>query len=127
MFKAHFDNYVIAGDSIECEVGGVRYVATLEADTDSHVNDCECYTRSQIAAWKRDEWHFFGVVISAWIGDVEVTDHAASLWGIEGNFPSRKKNPNKYFRTVANELLNEAQQSAAEAVKALRQRLELVA
>ena len=33
-------------------------------------------------------------------------------WVIEGNFPSRRKNPNKYFLEVANELLPEALKEA---------------
>ena len=43
-------------------------------------------------------------------------DHLASLWGIEGNYPSGRDNPNTYFLDVANELLPEA----IEAAKAAR-------
>ncbi len=120
MFKTHFDSYVCDGDTISCEVDGVTYTATLERDTDSSVDDAECYTKSQIAAWRNDEWHFFGVVISAEKNGVDLGDHLASLWSIEGNFPSRRKNPNTYFRDVANELLPEAVEAAtAEAARIL--------
>ena len=112
MFKTQFDRFVCGGDSISCEVDGVTFTARLEHDTDSHVDDAECYTKRQIAAWKADEWRFFGMVISAEIDGVCLGEHLASLWGIEGNFPSRRKNPNTYFMTVANELLAEAVQGA---------------
>ncbi len=114
MFKTDFQPFVCEGDRIHCEVDGVEYTATLVHDWDSKPTDYDCYSKRQIEAWKADEWHFFGVVISAEIDGISLGDHLASLWGIEGNFPSRRKNPNRYFRTVANELLAEAVQGAAQ-------------
>ena len=112
MFKSQFDAFVCEGDSITCEIDGVTYTARLAHDWDSRPEDSECYTKRQIEAWKADEWHFFGVVISAEIDGVSLGYHLASLWGIEGNFPSRRKNPNTYFRDAANELLDEAVRGA---------------
>jgi hypothetical protein len=107
-FKQDFQPFVCEGDRISCEHEGYTFTARLERDDDSHVDDAECYTKSQIAAWKADEWSFFGIVISVERNGVLLSDHAASLWGIEGNFPSRRKNPNRYFREAANNLLDEA-------------------
>jgi hypothetical protein len=39
---------------------------------------------------------------------VELDDNAAALWGIECNFPSRRKNPNTYLSEVAQGLEGEA-------------------
>lgn len=108
MFKNHFDTYVCEGDSISCYVNGIDFTATLHADTDSTPFDADCYSKTQIDAWRNDKWRYFGVVISAEKDGVELGAHLASLWGIDGNFPSRRKNPNRYFREVANELLREA-------------------
>lgn len=113
MFKTQFDAFVCEGDRIECEIEGVTYTARLVHDWDSKPSDCDCYSKRQIEAWKADEWHFFGVVISAEIDGIDLGDYLASLWGIEGNFPSRRKNPNTYFRDVANELLAEAVEAAS--------------
>ena len=91
-------------NSIDCEVDGVTYTARLERDTDTAPTDYECYDEAVIEAWNRDEWHYFGVVIDAGIDGWEKS-HLASLWGIEGNFPS---SDNSYFLQVANDLLQEA-------------------
>lgn len=103
-----FDSYACVGDKIEWSADGFDFVAHLEADTDSHVNDSECYTPKQITAWKNDEWFFVGVVVSVSRNGVELSEHAASLWGIDCNFPSRRKNPNWYLADVAQELQSEA-------------------
>lgn len=120
-FKTHFDRYVCEGDSITCNVKGITYTATLVSDTDSDPTDYDCYTKKQIDLWRADDWRYFGVVISAEKDGVDLGDHLASLWRIEGNFPSRRKNPNRYFREVANDLLHEAMhvaQAEAERIRA---------
>ena len=127
MFKNDFDAYVCEGDTITCEKEGFTVVARLEHDCDTTPSDFDCYSKRAIEAWKNDEWHFFGVVLSVSVGEVEIADHAASLWGIEGNFPSRRKNPNKYFREVANDLLDEAIQQATVKAGNMIQRLSSVA
>lgn len=99
-----FDSYACIGDSIQWTAGGLDLTAYLEADTDTRPEDSECYTPKQVAAWRNDEWFFVGVVVSASCGGVLVSDHAASLWGNECNFPSRRKNPNAYLAEVVQEL-----------------------
>ena len=108
-----FDRYACIGDSITWKKNGFDITATIEADTDSHVNDSECYSKKQIEAWKNDEWFFVGIVLSISRNGVELSGNAASLWGVECNFPSRRKNPNRYLATVAQELESEALKTAA--------------
>jgi hypothetical protein len=125
MFTTHFDRYVCEGDSISCEVNGIEYTARLVHDWDFSPEECDCYSEADIEAWRNDEWHYFGVVISAEFGGVELGDHLASLWGIEGNF-GRSDTRNDYFLEVANELLPEAREEAekvaAGLLNALKQR-----
>ena len=59
-----------------------------------------------LRAWCNDEWYYCGIVMEVYRGGVCIDDHAASLWGIECNFPAVQ--PNGYLMEVANELLNEA-------------------
>lgn len=123
MFKKHFDSYVIDGDSITCELLGFEFTARLVQDTDVRPEEFDCYTPKQIQAWKDDKWHYFGLVLSANYNGADCGEHLASLWGIEGNFPSRRKNPNEYFLEVANDLLPEALQEAQKELEKLRQAL----
>lgn len=58
-----------------------------------------------LRAWCRDEWWYVGVVLSVERKGVVLDKHAASLWGIECNYPD---SDNAYLNTVANELLPEA-------------------
>lgn len=86
---------------------------------------------SVLKAWRNDEWFYCGIVlrVTKWVyvegrvgEEVEISSHAASLWGIECNYPahSRNKNPNSYLTTVANELLDEAIEHAARVVAELQ-------
>ena len=98
--------YVCADDSITAEVDGFVVTARLEYDPGEE-------SAAIIAAWDNDEWHYFGVVLSVAKEGVELDDHAASLWGIEGNFPRKDGGlDNSYFTETANELLDEALDSA---------------
>jgi len=65
--------------------------------------------------WENGDWQYFGVAVTVEKNGVQLTDrYANALWCIEGNFPPRRKNQNtnKYFRTVANDLLPEAIEQA---------------
>lgn len=81
-----------------------------------------------LEAWARDEWWYVGVVIAAYyetgsaeVGRIELDDHAASLWGIECNYPASRRNPNPniYLTEVANELLLEAEDRAKQVLAAI--------
>lgn len=74
-----------------------------------------------LRAWCNDEWHWCGVVLSVSIesddgDDIELSGHAASLWGIESN-------GGDYLIEVANELVDEA----LDVAKAIVGRIKAVA
>jgi hypothetical protein len=104
-----FDSYACVGDKIEWTSDGFDFVATLESDTDSNISDYGCYGPVKIKQWKHDEWFFVGVVVSVSTNGVLLSDHAASLWGIECNY---NKKANKYLATVARELQSKALETA---------------
>ena len=54
---------------------------------------------------KNDEWFYCGVILSVALEGITLDRFAASLWGIEANYPD---SDNAYLSEVANELLPEA-------------------
>lgn len=118
-FTEKFGSYVCPNDFIRVEIDGLRIDATLEFDQDSSVDDAECYLPIKIKQWRNDEWFFVGVVLSVThiATGIELSDHAASLWGTEANF---NKRANRYLTQVANELLPEALQVARDALAKLK-------
>jgi len=125
MFTTQFDSYACAGDTIETSVDGFDVTARIEYDQDYRIDDDDCHNPDQDVtgcddeqqaklieareAYFRDEWTYCGVVLSVSRNGVELDDHAASLWGIEMNYPG---SDNSYLTDVANQLLNEAIESA---------------
>ena len=71
--------------------------------------------------WKNDEWFYVGVVLSVSRNGVELSDHAASLWGIDCNFSDTS---NAYLSEVAQELEAEALDTARAEVVRIKQALE---
>ena len=109
-----FDNYIVIGDSIEytpTENNPRRFTirATIMEDRDSSPTDYDCYTEEEIKQWERDNWFFCGVVLSVYKVGVCLSDHAASLWGVECNFPN---DSNSYIDDIVKELETEALQEA---------------
>jgi hypothetical protein len=66
--------------------------------------------------WCDDEWHYIGIVLSASRNGIALDDCAASLWGIECNYPG---SDNAYLSEVAAELLPEALTVARAALASL--------
>ena len=58
-----------------------------------------------------------GIVLSVSLEGVTLDDHAASLWGVEANYPG---SDNAYLTEVANELLPEALDVARAVLARLR-------
>ena len=144
-FTQKFDDYVCIGDTITCAVDGYTVTARIAHDETPDAPDqrqdgfwpslykddagfigsgngfrdrfakAQAKAEAVMAAWKNDEWFYCGVILSAKIDELELTNHAASLWGIEANYPD---SDNAYLTEVANELLFEA----IEAAKAERAR-----
>ena len=104
-----FDSYACVGDSIAWSAEGFDFIATLTEDTDTKPTDFDCYSPIKIKQWKNDEWFFVGVVISVSRNDVELSSHAASLWGVDCNY---NKKSNRYLAELAQELESEALETA---------------
>lgn len=79
------------------------------------------HAKDVMRQWEQGEWQYFGVAVTVEKNGVQLThQYGNALWGIEGNYPSKRKaNPNKYFRTVANELLPDALSEAKAKLESL--------
>ena len=138
-FTQKFDGFVCLGDSITCEVGVYTVTARIAHDDTpdrpdqrqdgfwpslykddagfigagngfrARFDKAQAKAQAIMDAWKNDEWFYCGIILSVKIEDVELTDHAASLWGIEANYPDSQ---NEYLSEVANELLGQAMLAA---------------
>mgnify|MGYP000710594792 FL=1 len=134
-FTQKFDSFVCIGDSITCELDGYTITARIAHDDTpdapderqdgfwpslypdnagfigagngwrDRFNAAQARAERVMAAWKTDDWYYCGVILSVAIDDLTLTDHAASLWGIEANYPD---SDNAYLAEVANELLPDA-------------------
>jgi len=135
MFTTRFETFVCEGDSLTCEVDGFEITARIVRDDCPDAPDerqdgfwpslykdapgfigagnnfrerfAEAQARAEavMEAWRKDEWFYCGIVLSVALEGVELENHAASLWGIEANYPD---SDNAYLTDVANELLPEA-------------------
>lgn len=115
-FPKGFSDYACEEDYIEVTIGGYVIRATLEYDRFTKPTDFECFDEEQIAAWRKDEWFFGGIVMSASYNGVHL-DPCTSLWGLEVNLPGCT---NEHLTEVANEMLDEALGEAT------RRRTELI-
>lgn len=115
-----FDKYVCEGDTIEWTREGFDFVARVVYDTDTKPSDSECYAPEDVTRWKNDEWFYCGLVLLVFRNGVELSDHAASLWGIDCNFGP----DNAYLAEVAQELEDEALETARAEVARIKQALE---
>lgn len=104
-----FSKYVCAGDSVSVNCGPYTITALVVPDNDTRSTDFDCYTSEELEAWDRDEWSFVGIVLSVWVDGFRLDSHAASLWGIECNFPG---GDNAHLQEIANDLLPEALERA---------------
>lgn len=116
-----FPAYACEGDRIEWTAEGFDIVARLEYDTDAKPTDFDCYDTEDIERWRNDEWFYVGVVLSVSRNGIELSDHAASLCGIECNF---NDTANAYLSEVAQELESEALDTARAEVVRIREALE---
>lgn len=129
-FTKTFGLHAIVGDSISCDVEGFTITARIERDDDGRTpfermdgfwpskdKDAagyvlpENYEAEMIKAqriynaWLQDEWFYCGVVLSVSRAGITLEEDAASLWGIECNYPG---SDNGYLTVTANDLLAEA-------------------
>lgn len=116
-----FDTYACQGDTISWAAEGFDLKARLEYDTDSNPEDVECYSPEDVQRWKNDDWFYVGVVLSVSRNGVELSDHAASLWGVDCNFSDTS---NAYLAEVAQELQAEALDTARAELARIREALK---
>ncbi|MFC2950799.1 hypothetical protein ACFOOP_02600 [Marinicaulis aureus] len=145
-FTEKFDSFVCEGDSIACEADGFEIAARVVRDDcpdapdkrqdgfwpSEYIGDpgfigpgpnwrqrlaeSRAEAEAIMAAWRNDEWFYCGVVLSVSREGVTLAGHAASLWGVEANYPG---SDNSYLTEVANELLPEALDAARAALARL--------
>lgn len=136
MFDQKFKKFACPGDRIRCTLERFTFVATLHQDYDHDIDDDDCHNPDQRVtgcnaeqqqqllaarkAYANDKWFYVGIVVEAYLTDFSldtpIVKHAASLWGIECNYPG---SDNSYLNEVANELLSEAQTAADIALREL--------
>lgn len=116
-----FDKYACQGDTVSWTVEGFDIVACIEYDHDTRPTDFDCYDDEQIKAWREDEWSFCGIVLAVSRNGVQLTDHAASLWGIDCNLGD----DNDYLSEVCAELEGEALEVARAEIVRIKKALEV--
>ncbi len=134
-FAQGFQSYVCPGDVISCEAGPFTVLAqvvpdncldapdqrqdgfwpSLYIDAPGFIgpgpNHRQRFAEAQAKAeavmdgWRKGDWFYCGIVLSVSLEGLVLASHAASLWGIETNYPGTD---NSYLTEVANELLPEA-------------------
>jgi hypothetical protein len=100
---------VTVSDENEDQTSEVWHHASIRYNLVSPILKAKTEAQRIMDAWKADEWWYVGVRLSVKRGDVTLCGHAASVWGIECNYPrSDDKLDNSYLTDTANELLDEA-------------------
>ncbi|MFN4024168.1 MAG: hypothetical protein ACK4MQ_05005 [Hyphomonas sp.] len=146
MFTTSFAAFVCPGDVITCQSGPFTVTArivpddcpdapdqrqegfwpSLYIDAPGFIGpgnnfrerfaDAQARAEAIMQGWRRGDWFYCGIVLSVSLEGVELAPHAASLWGVEDNYPGTD---NSYLTGVANELLPEAIAAAREALAQL--------
>lgn len=122
-----FDSYATAGEQAKGEhhEQGYTITARLVHDADATPEnraDEGVYSPEAVDAWNRDRWWYGGVVLTVSYGGVVLDDHAASLWGLEVNFPGAEGG-NAYLGEAADELIPEAMECGRKARAEMLRRL----
>lgn len=104
-----FPGYICPGDYRRIECGPYSVTARIVDDLETRPDWFDCYDPEHVRAWSRGDWYFAGVVLSVHVGEYLLDDNAASLWGIDCNFPG---GDNDHFREIANDLLPVALEQA---------------
>jgi hypothetical protein len=118
-----FRSYVCPGDSIEWNAEGFDFAARLEYDSDTKPTDFDCYDEETIKKWRDDEWFYAGLIVSVSKNGVSLSDHAASLWGIDCNYGEE----NDYLSEMCQDLQDEAIKAARVELARIRHALEVTA
>lgn len=132
--REQFQDFVCIGDRIQFEENGFTLTARIAFDdsgdrpderqdgfwpsldpsdagyigkgkTHADLERANAEAQAIIDQWKAGDWFYCGIVMSIAIGGVTLDEHAASLWGIEANYPG---SDNAYLNEIAVELIHEA-------------------
>lgn len=114
-----FKNYVCPGDSIEWNAEGFDFVARLEYDSDTKPTDFDGYSDKSIKRWSNDEWFYCGLILSVSKNGVLLSDHAASLWGIDCNYGKDNDYLSDCCKDLQGEAIDDARVELARILKAL--------
>jgi hypothetical protein len=145
-FAQGFQSYVCPGDVISCEAGPFTVLAQVVIDDCPDAPDqrqdgfwpslyidapgfigpgpnhrqrfaeAQAKAEAVMEGWRKGGWFYCGIVLSVSLDGVVLASHAASLWGIEANYPGTD---NSYLTEVASELLPEAVAIARETLTRL--------
>ena len=146
-FSDRFDSFVCTGDTITCEADGFTITARIVPDDCGDAPDqrqdgfwpslykdapgfigpgngfrerfakAQAEAESVMEGWRKGDWFYCGVVLSVALEGVTLDSHAASLWGVEANYPG---SDNAHLSEVADELLPEALDTARAVLARLR-------
>lgn len=79
-------------EAVIVTVDGREYRVTLEDDLDSSIDDADCYSEEDIAAWRNDVWNYVGVIVTPLsVPESKQFELSDSLWGVEFDFPLQEK------------------------------------
>jgi len=116
-----FAKYACLGDSITWQCEGFDITARIEFDHGTRPDQFDCYAPEDVQRWWEDDWFYVGVVLSVSRNGVELSDHAASLWGIDCNFSDTS---NAYLSKVAQEMEDETVECAKKRVLEILEKLK---
>lgn len=146
MFTTRFASFVCTGDRITCEAGPFEVTARIAADDCPDAPDqrqdgfwpslykdapgfigpgpnhrqrfaeAQAHADAVMKGWRQGDWFYCGIVLSVSLEGVELVAHAASLWGLEANYPGTD---NSYLSDTANELVPEALAAARDVLARL--------
>ncbi|PKP79658.1 MAG: hypothetical protein CVT79_18620 [Alphaproteobacteria bacterium HGW-Alphaproteobacteria-18] len=135
MFTERFASFVCPGDVITCQTEGFTVSARIIPDDCPDAPDqrqdgfwpslykdapgfigpgnnfrarfskAQAEAEAIMAGWRKGEWFYCGIVLSVSLDGVELAPHAASLFGLEANYP---ETDNSYLTEVAANLLPDA-------------------
>jgi len=135
MFTERFSSFVCPGDVITCQTEGFTVSARIIPDDCPDPPDqrqdgfwpslykdapgfigpgnnfrarfakAQAEAEAIMEGWRKGDWFYCGIILSVSLDGVELAPHAASLWGVEANYPDTD---NSYLTEVAANLLPEA-------------------
>jgi len=110
-------------------IDGWEVTAGMYYDTASKPYDADCYSPEDIEAWRKDKWHYVGIVVTASLDGWEAGDD--SIWGMEygdwadGRFldPLNDGDAKSFANGYGGDLISTAIANAEKAAKEMTKKL----